>query len=636
MSFATNLAAAQKSPLWMAEWDGDTVLTLDALAGIGEGTWVAGTADVTGLAATTTCKQGAGGITWNKTGTAGAGGYIVNSTIPAFDFTTGAYHGLAVYLPTVATFANWLMRVGSSGANYVDFRWSRPSGYQFVAGWNYLRFANDATIFDGSRRTRTVGGSPAMTAVTYMLIGFEFSLAADTYSGVIIDWLRRHPYRHSTGDIDYPEAPTKKGWLQVPYIGPNSEYIQEGSINVSSASASIVDDGAATVIADLDRFAFAGRVATFSQGFRGEVEDPNTATNWKPVYRGVTFAPRHLGKAWQFQFNSLLEKMRRPFVQAATDAAHVTVSGITIVAAWLRFALSTGNGTNNPTYDVLSAANGAGIPADSFDIAEIEEQATDWLPLDMASFELKAPEQDFLAWSFREFFLAYGIVPVVKADGRISIQVVRPPFGDDSTREFGESNVVTLMPDYSEGLESLYNQVTIHYNYALSTDSWPDYVRVGDSTSQARYGVRDLAIKSKGITDSDTATRVSKRILARLGNGAPPIRLEAFMSEQETELGELVQVSHAAVPDTVAGTYGISGKLAEVISRGFNPQTCRTSLTLALTSYQLGNYRRIGPASLTTNYDASTAAERARYCFIADTSNTLGAANDPAHVIGPL
>jgi hypothetical protein len=623
LSFDTNVAAASKSPLWLVEWDGDTVLSLDSTSG-----WSVQGAGAN-LATTTTCKEGAAGLTFDKNNSSTQGS-IINSTLTPFDLDDAAYHAVWVYLPSLTDLVTFRVNIGQSDTDKYQWQFAAAG---LVVGWNFLRC--DINV-QGANVTLVTQGSYSPTACDTVKFTYATGSAATTVTGIIVDWLTKHPYRYATGEITSPAASTKFGWMQVPYVGPNAERVQEGTLNVGSASVTIVDDGGATVIADMARFAFAGRTATIWQGFRGESEDPNVKTNWQPIYRGVTFAPQHLGKAWQFQINSLLEKLRRPVMQDATESSHVTLSGVDIITAWLRLALSTGNGTNDPTYDTLTAVRGAGIHQDFFDIDAIEALQTDWLSLDLCAFEFKEPVPDFLAWSFQEVFLAYGIVPVVRSDGRLSIEVARPPFGDDSTRTLDETNVITLLPQYTETLDDLYNQVTVHWDFDIATGTWPSFVRQGDSASQARYGVRDLAIKSKGINDSDTATRVAKRILARLGNGAPPIQLEALGSEQGAELGELVVIDHDAVPSTATGVYGISGKLAEVTSRGFNPQTGRTGMTLALASYQLGNYRRIGPASLTTNYDGSTAAQRARYCFIADTANTLGAANDPAHVIGPL
>lgn len=623
MSFASNIAASSKSPLYMVEFDGDTVLSLDSTSG-----WSV-TGQASGLATTATCKEGASGLTFNKSGTGGTTGAIVNTTLGAFDMTAAAYHAFFCYLPSLSGLLRFRLQIGSDTSNYTQWQFQVAG---LVAGWNFLR-ADINTA--GANVTITTVGSPNMAACDYVDFAVVMTASANTLSGIIVDWLTKHPYRYSTGDITSPAATTKSGWLQIPYIGPNAERVQEGSVNVGSASISVVDDGGATVIADMARFAFVGRTATIWMGFRGEAEDPNTQSNWKPIYKGVLFAPQHIGKAWQFQLSSLMEKLRRPVMQDATDSAHVTLSGSDIVTTWLKLALSTGNGTNDPTYDTLTAVRGAGIHQDFFDIAAIEALRDDWLTNDLCSFEFKEPVPDFLAWSFQEVFLAYGIVPVVRADGRLSIEVVRPPYGNDATRTLDETNVITLMPQYTEGLEDLFNQVTVHYNYDLATNSWPDYTRQGDSTSQGRYGVRDLAIKSKGIIDSATAQRVAKRILARLGNGAPPVRLEVFSKEQDAELGELVEIDHDAVPDTAGGVYGISGQLAEVTQRGFNPQSGRVTLTVALTSYEAGRYRRIGPSSLTAAYDSATTDEKARYLFIADSSDLLGTANDPAHQIGP-
>ncbi len=628
MSFTVQIAALSPQPLYALEADGDTVLSLDVTTG-----W-SGSADVAGFATTTTCKEGAAGLTFNKTGTTEASGYIVNSTLTAFDLTTAAYHGIWVKLPTLADFGNVILRLGSDGSNYIDWRWSRTGGYAFVAGWNYLRFWDGSDFTDGGKRTRTVTGTPTTTAIDYMLIGLEFSAASGTYSGFAIDWMQKHPWRYSSGAITTPEAPTKSGWLQVPQIGPSVERAQDGKLSIASASCRVIDGDGSTVITDMDRFAFLGRQWTISMGFRGEAEDPNTQTNWKPIYRGPLFKAPHIGEGWEFQISDGLEKFVRPIMQDATTAATVNITG-NVVDVFLKLALSTGNATNNPTYDTLTAVRGAGIMADLFDISEIESERDNWLPTTTCDFTFNKPEPDFLAWAFAEIFLAYGIVPVVKADGRMSIKVVRPAFGSEQSATLTTSNVLTALPAYAESLEEVKNQVTIYYDYDVATDTYAAApVRQGDTTSQARYGVRDLEIRSKGIPNSTLATKAAKRILARLGNGAPPIQLEALHTQQPRELGEVVAVTHAAVPDTSAGTYGITAKLAEVTARGFNPATGRTSLTVALTSYQQGNYRLIGPAAL-PNYDSQTAAQKANYGSISDGSGLLGAANDAGHVIGP-
>jgi hypothetical protein len=624
MSFSTLLSATGRQPVYMVEWEGDTVLSLDATTG-----WSAGT-DAANLATTTTCKEGAAGLTFDKTGTTVDYFFIVNSTLTVMDMATPAYHRIWVYLPTLTGVDFVYVDAGQDVNNRWRWKWEETV---LVAGWNHL-YMPPSTV-TGYCTSSVVIGSPSLSTVDYMHVGLGVSAAATTYTGVIVDHLTKHPYRYSTGAMTDPVAPTKIGWLQTPSIGTNAERVQDGSVNVGSASLSIVDDGATTLIADLDAFAFPGRTATIKAGKPEDAEDPAAEANWKPIYRGVTFSPQHLGRAWAFELSSLLEKLRRPIMQDATTSSTVTLTG-NVVTAWLKLALSTGNGTNNPTYDTLTAVRGAGIAADLFDVTTIAGVRDDFLPNDSCAFEFNKPESDFLAWSFREVFRAYGIVPVVLPDGRLSIQAVVPPFGDDSTRLYSAANVLTPMPDYVETLDNLYNQVTVYYDYDVATDTYAAApVRQGDTTSQARYGVRDLEIRSKGIPDSTTAQRVAKRILARLGNGAPPIRFEVGMSEQAIELGELVQIDHAQVPDIAAGTYGITDKLAEVVERGFNPSTGRVTLTLALTSYQAGNYRRIGPASLTTDYDGSSAAQRARYCFIADSSNYLGAANDAAHQIGP-
>lgn len=630
MSFDTNIALfGNKLPVYILELEGDLHLSLDSTSG-----WSAVTADATGIATTTTCKEGAAGITYNKSGTGAASGGIQNSTLTAFDLTDSAYRTVWVYLPSLTNVVDFRVSFGQDASNRYSWVYLASA---LRAGWNRLYM--DLNV-QGAGVSLNTQGSPSASACDFCRFTLTLAAAANTMSGIIVDAVRKHPYRYSTGEVTSPVASTKQGWMDTPTVQPNSERVQEGRVNVGAVSVVLVDAGAATVINDLDDFhAFGGQESQLKMGFSGEAEDPNVDPdsgnpNYRTIQRGVVFEPQHMGHAWRIQIHDVLEKFDVPIVEDATEASPVTITG-NIVTVLLQLALSTGNATNNPTYDTLTAVRGAGVHADHFDITTIETERDTWLLNDTCSFTFRKPEPSLLTWMFREVFLAYGIVPVVKPDGRFSIKVVRPPFGAEASATFNADNVITPMPQFTFSMENLKNQVTIRHTYDSADDEFDGVTIQADATSQTAYGVRDLTIESKGIASSTVAQRVAKRILARLGNGAPPIEFDTLGTQQPRELGETAFVTHEGVPDLEAGAYGVTAKLCEITTHGFNPATGSCPTEVSLTSYQVGNYRFIGPSSMTGPYDSNTATQNANYGSISDSSNLLGTANDPTHVIGP-
>ena len=174
----------------------------------------------------------------------------------------------------------------------------------------------------------------------------------------------------------------------------------------------------------------------------------------------------------------------------------------------------------------------------------------------------------------------------------------------------------------------LYDYSTTNDNFASDTGNTHQL-----AASVARYGLRELPIASKGIISASVAEKVAKSHFYRIGDGSPPIAVRAFMSQQPRDLGELVNITSDIIPDIEAGTYSITAQLAEIEARAFSPHNPEVAMTLGVTSYRRGRYRLIG-ASGQAVYDSQTQAVKDTNMSIADSSQQLGAANDPAHLIG--
>lgn len=622
MSYAANLTAGRKSMLHMLELDGDTVLSLDSTSG-----WSVSGAGAS-LATTATCKEGAAGLTFDKNNSSTSAN-IINSTLTPFNLTDSAYLAFWIFMPTLTGVTQVRFNVGQNDTD--KYQWQYDVSILEV-GWNWLRA--DINI-QGTGVTLVPQGSYSPLACDTIKFTVFTSVAGTTLTGIIVDWVTKHPSRWSTTKISYPRATTGQGMMLPPKIGKHTYDPQYGTLSVAAAEVELVDSGDPDLMSELADWAILGRKTTIEQSFRGETENDD---NFEPIFRGVIDHIAHTGRGWRYTMGDNLRLFRVPFAQLAAEGSPLVISSRNAITLALQVMLSTGNGTNS-SYDVLAADQGAGIHQDLVDIAGIEQERDDFLTSDLMEFEFREPEGDFLTWFFTEICRPLGIMPRILGDGRISIKVCRPPYGAEQVNTFDRSNIIVAeLPEFTQEREDIFNQIYLKYGWDAATKEFTATpITSENATSIARYGIRRLEIESKGIQDSDTATRVTKRILNKLGLGAPPLRIMAPASAQTIELGEVVAVTvERSVPDLDAGVYGVDSKLAEVQARGWNPESGKCEFDLFFTSYQQGNYRLIGPSGMTGPYDSNSASQNANYGSIADSSDFLGAANDPAHVIGPV
>lgn len=633
MSYATRLAAASASPVYIWEHDGDEI---DADEFDSVANWSAFGSDEANVDADTDdARSGAASIGWDKTGTSGASGIVETSSV-SFSFLDHAFLTLMVRAPTTTAGAlNFLqIRPGQDGSNL--YRWRVPAAFFTEGEWYKIHLSLNVEASDFSGDFTEIG-SPTPSGIVYMNIGWVGTSAAYTFTGARVDALRGHPYRISTGKITSPRADTLQGYMTVPSISPNRYDPTEGTLSSASMNAKVIErrsDDA--VLADLSAYAMTGRGGTLYMGFRGDAE---TDTNFQPIFRGSLQNARHVGRAWELQASDNLQLLRRPFMQDASDASPVNITG-NILDVFLQLALSTGNGNNNATYDTLTATRGAGISQDLIDVEDIERVRDNFMGNDTCDFTFVEPERSALDFFLREVCLAFGVVPVIRGNGKLSVKAVEEGVYPSTTMaDLDNTNIISgVLPAFDLDNERVRNQVRILYDWNTTTDEFDSDTGTThqNADSIARYGVRELVIEARGIVSATVAQRVAKRVYNYLGEGAPPIELQAFRSQATLEQGDLVNLDLARViPDLEESTYGIAGKRAAVEVRGFNPANNRTTIHAALTSYLAGNYRLIGPSSLVADYDSATATERATYLFIADSSGFLGAANDPAHQIGP-
>lgn len=637
VDFNTNLISGAPQPIYIFELEGPEQVpgNFDSTTG-----WVIGAA-AANIGTTLQAKSGTGALNFDKAA-GNVDAFIENTALPARDATIGAYHRVWVFLSSITDVASVKIRLGTTA--FVYWEWT-IADTELVVGWN--RFYLDIEV-QGTGVTLATVGVPFADNVQTFRATVTFDAAGDLLTDIRVDLLTLHPQRYSTSKVRTPVATTQPGWVKFPKITTNEHDMKTGQLTTGNATIPVIDGGASmgagsfwagpfpvrAVINDIDNFDLLGTESRISLGFRGEIEN---TTNYEDMFRGVLVDTPHQGNSWSFRVIDPMDRFRLPVLQDASEDNPITIGALNIITVWLQIALSTGNGVNNTTYDVLTAASGAGVSQELFDITTIEAVRDEQLPFDNVTFTFVEPIDDFLEWSFEQVFLAHGIVPVITREGLFSIHVVKPAFGDVTATTFDENNIIAngTIPAFNHTKEDVINQVRMFFSFDAVNDTFtqdPNVEKNQDSID--RFGIRELPITSFGIQDRSVAVRASDRILQRMGNGAPPVNFRSMMSTLDTELGDLVAVTKRNVPDIENAQYRLEGKLLEIFRRGFDPDSSKMIVGARITTFRQGRFRRIAPNSVVAEYDGQTASEQANYASVATAANTLGAALDPAHQVG--
>lgn len=630
MPFLTNLVASSKAPLYVAEYGGDTLAGLSTIAN-----WV-GTNDAGPVVLAPLAKGNqSGSLGTSKLG-AGTEVTLENTSLDPWDDRLGAYRTFWVFLDDASDLASVELRIGSSPTDYDQFTVDASlTPTPFTDGWNLVRVSRAAIQPPG--HSWTFAGVPHRPVFVYGRVQLTFNTGASTVADIRISNLAARPFRVSTGRLPQGTAlaPTKEGTLLIPEIGQHRTSPKNGTLTGPNAKLTVVDDGGdgldwgcpfgdpwsedAWLIHDFRKRAYDGRQVSLDLGFRTEPELP---VNFQPIFRGFISKIKHIGRTWEMPVEDNLRLFRVSFANNATELAPLVLTG-NVLDVFLQLLLSTGTGANDATFDVLAAGDGAGVDADLVDIQEILEERDDWLPLDDVRFEFDEPQEDLLAWFFKQVCLPHGIVPKVKGDGRLSVAAVHPAFGGLLLDSIVPGEVLNRsLPGFEQDRENVVNVIQFRFDYDLADDEFDQNERYVNEESLERYGERPLPIESRGIRDAIIAERAAQRILTRLGDGAPPIDVDVQFSKQPLELGDLVQLTMPRIiPDLDRATYGIDGALVEVDGRGLNPRTGRCRLRLGVTGFRQGRFAVI--SNIPHDSDAATPDELIRWAWIGNAQNQV-------------
>jgi hypothetical protein len=442
--------------------------------------------------------------------------------------------------------------------------------------------------------------------------------------------------RYSTGPVKNPGA-TYKRYLRTPRGVTQEIFPLQGKSSIGSLSLDLVDvDGDITELlspgqivptwinrnvtlfggyADLDE-------ADFAELFLGQVSDWGMKG---PVY---TIKVRDLKR-------TTLEKI----MVNATEDTPSTIEGNPI-NVW--YALVTGDFAN-VTFPVTTsgaAATGLDVSTSLIDETHLENERDEWLFGWNMRFEFRRPEKAKKFFE-DELFLLKGY-PLIRGSGQLSVRLYHPAHPAESPQDLDEDNllvgVVSVKPLFKDHLNviEIYGDHDPDFDESEGESEFTLLYSFEDSSDiTATKERRELIIESKGLRTELDGVRNARFAGGKIRQRylEPPIEIvaETLFSKRALELGDVVGVTHPALPDMDTGARGWTKEQCEVVKAVPDFRRGRMRFTLITTNFGR-RYRVIAPNSV-PDYTSQTQAQKDKYMSIADTGTELLGGADPAHQI---
>lgn len=254
----------------------------------------------------------------------------------------------------------------------------------------------------------------------------------------------------------------------------------------------------------------------------------------------------------------------------ATEENPVSLTGNPVTLA-LQVLTSTGLGTNG-AYDVLAAVNGLAVPQALVDVAGLESLRDEEFAGQTYEFKLTGPGsgKEFLEG---EIWHALNCYPWVTQDGKYSAKRYKPAPASASLT-LTEADILSWQ--WQGGEAQIVNQIEFQYDWHLPV-ALARYSKrqrytsgQGDGGSYDKYGPRPLfRLASKGIKTATGGQAIlddrAAQFFKRYADPPPVLSVGVRYGRHELDVGDVVAVTHARIPNRLTGLRGLAGHVFEVI-----------------------------------------------------------------------
>jgi len=210
--------------------------------------------------------------------------------------------------------------------------------------------------------------------------------------------------------------------------------------------------------------------------------------------------------------------------------------------------------------------------------------------------------------------------PRTKIDGRLSFRMFRPWLAEDAVAglpQILEADILSWRMRRSNDLHV--NQMIVGVDFEPEGGEPAQTVTVEDAADQtATKEISKVEPEETGIRGALRGVRLAEErgqvFLTRFQ--IPPIQylIECDLRKRALEVGEVVELTHSAIPDVTAGARGLTKKRLEIVERTERFDSSRIDLTLQASGFSRPMY--IAPDTVGDDYDTASAADK-EYGYIA-------------------
>lgn len=301
-------------------------------------------------------------------------------------------------------------------------------------------------------------------------------------------------------------------------------------------------------------------------------------------------------------------------------------------------ASAEGLAATNPFWQLYEPQNAATLidPNQFIDIPAITALRDGMFSGDWFEFKITSP-MAAKSWLEEYILRPLGLITIIRANGQLSLKSMKSPQSASASFSFTRDNVIGI-PQVTR--MDIINALTVRMDVddsqqQSSARTYNNHISFQQDTSIYRY--RRIASQQVECTGLRSARGgflrsfiLSDRIFRRYAFGTPKYSLDSFLTSVVVEIGDMVSMTHANVPDLASGQTGLQNVLCEVIAREPNYTNGRMKFELLDTRFmQLTKPYQIAPlADGIPAWDGATVAERQQYMFVSESA--LGGAYDDA------
>ena len=298
------------------------------------------------------------------------------------------------------------------------------------------------------------------------------------------------------------------------------------------------------------------------------------------------------------------------------------------ITALLQLLMSTGDGSNGE-FDTLPEGWGLGLDSSFVDVDAIKALRDKYFASTTIDFILHEPI-GFRDWAEKNVYRFLQIFPFETLAGKLSlgklfVEDECRELDDGSLAEFGEDEIKAQgLPDWTSGRPPV-TKIVVKYNKHPISDKFYGDLEINFKRARSYYQDRGRVIKIKTAVlyipnalirtvdplDPELPSLLAWMINPMFGrhsiHPAPIMKATGnYAQYSEHEIGDVVKVTHANMPNLRTGTRGLSGEYCQILGIEPNADGDSTDLTLWQVGVHDSRHGLKPPSAVVYAYAADT------------------------------